>query len=246
MIPKVIHYCWFGRGAKPKAVQKYIDGFHRLELDGYKIIEWNEDNYALDKNDYLLNAYKLKKWAHVSDFVRLDVLYNYGGIYLDTDVEIINGFSGLLDSDLFMGFMWECNLGTAVIGVSKGNEIIKGLRDKYINEEISLASPNNDLFTSYFLSDVPGFKVNGKEQSLQGNIKIYDKCMFEHPSFLKRKNRTIHHFSQSWKNTNKFKSKVKGIIISLIGLYVYRKYICKKSLHMSPFYEQYKNDIRNK
>ncbi|WP_421670517.1 glycosyltransferase family 32 protein [Rahnella sp. EDr1-12] len=246
MIPKVIHYCWFGRAKKPKSVQKYIDAFHRLKPEGYEIIEWNEESYPLEGNTYLLNAYKQKKWAHVSDFVRLDVLYNYGGIYLDTDIEIVGGFEDLLNLNLFMGFMWDCNLGTAVIGVAKGNPIIQNLREKYLKEEISLSSPNNDLFTRYFLSSVSGFKLNGKEQVLPGNIKIFEKCVFEHPSLFKRKNKTIHHFSQSWKKTNKFKSRLKGMVVSVMGLYLYRKYICKKSLRISPFYERYKHDLSTK
>lgn len=244
MIPKIIHYCWFGRADKPQKVKKYIEGFHRLEMQGYKIIEWNEDCYDVKCNAYLSNAYDQNKWAHVSDFVRLDVLYQYGGIYLDTDVEIVDSFDELLNLNLFMGFMWDCNLGTAVIGVSRGNVIIKDLRDKYLNENISLSSPNNDLFTRYFINHIDDFKLNGKCQYLSNNIKIFDKCVFEHPSFLKKTNKTIHHFSQSWKNNNKFKSKVKRLVISSVGLYLYRKYICKKSLKISPFYERYKSDLR--
>jgi hypothetical protein len=246
VIPKVIHYCWFGRAEKPKSVQKYLAAFHQLEYDGYKIIEWNEDNFDLTSNSYIRNAYGQKKWAHVSDFVRLDVLYNYGGIYLDTDIEIVSGFEDLLDLDFFIGFMWDCNLGTAVIGACQGNGIINELLSKYLNEEISLTSPNNDLFTRYFLEALPDFKLNGREQLLTGNIRILNKCVFEHPSLFKRKNRTIHHFSQSWKKNNKLKSKIKKFVIYIIGLYIYRKYICRKSLRMSPFYERYKIDLKAK
>lgn len=242
MIPKIIHYCWFGCAEKPEKIKRYIEGFHKLESVGFKIIEWNEENYNIRGNNYLIKAYDKKKWAHVSDFVRLDVLYKYGGIYLDTDVEIISDFESLLSLNLFMGFMWDCNLGTAVIGASKENDLIYGLKNKYNISDISLTSPNNDLFTNYFMLNAPGFKLNGKEQMLDNGIKIFEKNVFEHPSLFKRKNITIHHFSQSWKNGSKVKMSIKKVLISLIGLYIYRRYICMKSLKLSPFYENYKRE----
>ena len=84
-IPKTIHYCWFGRGEKPEIVKKCIDTW-KDKLSDYKIIEWNEDNFDINQNDYVKEAYKAKKFAFVSDYVRVYALYNYGGIYLDTDV----------------------------------------------------------------------------------------------------------------------------------------------------------------
>ena len=102
-IPKTIHYCWFGRGEKPEIVKKCIDTW-KDKLSDYEIIEWNEDNFDINQNDYVKEAYKAKKFAFVSDYVRVYALYNYGGIYLDTDVEVFKSFDDVLDNESFWGF----------------------------------------------------------------------------------------------------------------------------------------------
>ena len=89
-IPKVIHYCWFGKGEMPKIAQKCIKSWKKYCPD-YEIVCWNETNYSLDKKcAYVQEAFEEKKWAFVSDYARLDIVYSYGGIYLDTDVELIS------------------------------------------------------------------------------------------------------------------------------------------------------------
>ena len=91
MIPKVIHYCWFGHSPKPALFQRCIASWKKYCPD-YEIIEWNEDNFDISQNDYAREAYEEKKWAFVTDYARLWIVYNHGGIYLDTDVEIIKEF----------------------------------------------------------------------------------------------------------------------------------------------------------
>lgn len=103
MIPKVIHYCWFGKKPKPKDVLNCIKSWKKY-LPDYEIKEWNEDNYDVYKCQYMADAYKENKWAFVSDYCRLDVVYNYGGVYFDTDVEVIKSFNSLLKENLFCGF----------------------------------------------------------------------------------------------------------------------------------------------
>ena len=97
MIPKVIHYCWFGGGKKPKLAKKCISSW-KTYCPGYKLIEWNESNYDLSSApQFVREAAEAKKWAFVSDYVRLQVVYQYGGIYLDTDVELLRNIDFLLD-----------------------------------------------------------------------------------------------------------------------------------------------------
>ena len=103
MIPKVIHYCWFGNNPKPKMVKKCINSWKKYCSD-YEIIEWNENNFDVNYCDYVKEAYEAKKWAFVSDFARLWIIYNCGGIYLDTDVEIIRNLDELLNDKAFFGF----------------------------------------------------------------------------------------------------------------------------------------------
>lgn len=103
MIPKIIHYCWFGKNPKPKDVLKCIESWKKY-LPDYEIKEWNESNYDVCKCQYMADAYKEKKWAFVSDYCRIDVVNRYGGIYLDTDVEVIKSFDPLLDYKFFCGY----------------------------------------------------------------------------------------------------------------------------------------------
>ncbi|MBR6951287.1 MAG: glycosyl transferase [Oscillospiraceae bacterium] len=100
MIPKIIHYCWFGRKPLPKTAEKCIASWRRF-LPDYEIREWNEDNYDVSKLPYLRQAYAEKKYAYVSDYVRYDVLYQYGGLYFDTDVEIIKGLDDIISEGPF-------------------------------------------------------------------------------------------------------------------------------------------------
>lgn len=99
---KTIHYCWFGRNPLPKSAIKCIDSWRKYFPD-YEIKEWNEDNYDVYKIPYTKQAYEAKKYAFVSDFARFDILYQYGGIYFDTDVEVIKPFDDILKNGSFMG-----------------------------------------------------------------------------------------------------------------------------------------------
>ena len=103
MIPKKIHYFWVGGNPKPESVLLCIESWRKYCPD-YEIIEWNESNYDFSANEYMSQAYKAKKWAFVTDFARLDVIYRLGGIYLDTDVELIRSLDALLSRKMFLGF----------------------------------------------------------------------------------------------------------------------------------------------
>lgn len=103
MIPKKIHYCWFGRGEKPKLAKKCIESWKKYCPD-YEIIEWNEDNFDVNINGYTKMCYENKKWAFLSDYVRLLVVYQNGGLYFDTDVELVRSPDFLLENEAFFGF----------------------------------------------------------------------------------------------------------------------------------------------
>ena len=101
-IPKKIHYCWFGRNPLPKTALKCIQSWKKYFPD-YEIIQWNEDNYDVNKIKYIREAHQAKKYAFVSDYARFDILYHEGGIYFDTDVEVIKSFDDILQNGAFMG-----------------------------------------------------------------------------------------------------------------------------------------------
>lgn len=123
MIPKIIHYCWYGNKEKPVKFQRYMDTWKKI--GGDEVIEWNETNCDLRCNSYIRKAVENKNWAFVSDYFRLRALYEFGGIYLDTDVEIYKSFDDLLSKKGFVGYMHDALIGTAVLGFEKKNLFIK-------------------------------------------------------------------------------------------------------------------------
>lgn len=132
MIPKTIHYCWFGRNPLPELAKKCIKSWKKYCPD-YEIIEWNEDNYDISVAPlYVRQAYEAKKWAFVTDYVRLQVVFEHGGIYLDTDVELVKSPNGLLKEKAFFGFEYGVYIATGLgFGAVKGSRILKRLMDDY-------------------------------------------------------------------------------------------------------------------
>lgn len=169
MIPKIIHYCWFGRGEMPQQAKECIASWHRFMPDwGYKL--WNEDNFDINQNTYTKEAYEAKKFAFVSDHVRLCVLEREGGIYLDTDVEVFKSFENILDYHAFAGFEGSKHLpiGTCVMASEAHghwiSEMLGFYRDRHFkNTDGSFDMTTNVQFISTKMCE-NGFIQNGKEQ----------------------------------------------------------------------------------
>ena len=119
MIPKKIHYCWFGRGEKPELAKKCIKSW-KIYCPNYEIIEWNEENFDINSNQYLKEAYENKKYAFVTDYVRLFVLYTQGGIYMDTDVEVIKPLDEYLHHEAVSGFENTTQIPTGLMACREG------------------------------------------------------------------------------------------------------------------------------
>lgn len=207
VIPKVIHYCWFGRNPIPDQHKRWMESWHRLCPD-YEIKEWNEDNYDIGKNRYMLQAYRSQKWGFVPDYARLDIIYQHGGIYLDTDIELVASIDDLLYQDGFIGFESEsfvnCGMG---FGAIKGLEIIKEMRDDYIgrcffNEDGTLNLLSSPCIQTQFLKG-RGLKDNGEYQIVD-HLTVYPEKVFGGKNLATRKidifpyTKSIHHFSGSW------------------------------------------------
>lgn len=207
LIPKVIHYCWFGGGDIPDKYKAWMESWEKYCPD-YKIQRWDESNYDITKNKYMLQAYENKKWGFVPDYARLDIIYNHGGIYLDTDVELISNFDELLYQKGFAGFETEqyVNLGSGFGAVPRLN-IIKEMLDYYedksfINDDGSLnmiASPR--LQTGVLLEH--GLKQDGEYQVVD-EMTIFPEKMFCGKNerlrriLLKPYSKSIHHYDGSW------------------------------------------------
>lgn len=175
MIPKIIHYCWFGNNEKPELVLRCIESWKK-QLPDWEIIEWNESNWDVRNFEFTKKAYENKKYAFISDVARLDVLYRYGGVYLDTDVEILkmNPFDRFLQLDAFFSFENERNVNTGqCFGSMRRVNLINSLMADYYTKEYS--NKINDNINTYVnhktFSDY-GLKWTGKNQVINNIMFI--------------------------------------------------------------------------
>lgn len=144
-IPKKIHYCWFGRGQMPDSAKKYIESWKKFCPD-YEIKEWNEDNFDINSNKYVKQAYEARKYAFVTDYVRLYALYNEGGIYMDTDVEVLKPLDRFLEHKAFSSFENNDSIPTGLMASEKNGEWVKELLDEY--KDLSFIKENGELDTT--------------------------------------------------------------------------------------------------
>lgn len=226
-IPKIIHYCWFGKKEKPEIVRKCINSWENI-LSDYEIIEWNEDNFDINCNQYVKEAYENRKFAFVSDYVRVYVLYNYGGIYLDTDVEVFKDFNPLLSNTSFWGFEEKNFIATSTIGAQKNNKFIKKFLDSYNNKTFikndgSIDTLTNVAMVSEMVKNI-GVELNGKLQDIKEVGTFYPQEYFSPYDYIncysKKNNNTyaMHHFYKSWIPYNvKLKVYIKKFIANIIG-----------------------------
>lgn len=198
MIPKVIHYCWFGGNEKDELVTKCIESWKKFCPD-CEIIEWNESNFDVDINDYVNEAYSEKRWAFVSDFARLWIVYNYGGIYLDTDVEIIKNIDSVFNNDCFFCYEDDKYIATGLgFGSIKGNVVIKKLMDDYENIHFKLDNGKLDLLPC------PQRNTKVLNEIDKSLYQVYSKEYFCPIDYLTKKinitNNTmaIHWYGQTW------------------------------------------------
>lgn len=212
MIPKVIHYCWFGGNPLPKSAKKCISSWKKY-LPDYEIKEWNESNFDVNSIPYTEDAYKAKKYAFVSDYARFKILHEHGGVYFDTDVEAIAGMADILEQGSFMA--WETPSGNGVYKIAPGlglaakpqeelySEILSGFENlNYYNadgtrNEYSMIPLVTDILQAH------GMKPDGSLQVVCDTTLYPDDyfCpMNALTGIITRtpNTRTIHHYSMSW------------------------------------------------
>ena len=147
MIPKKIHYCWFGWNPKPALFQRCIASWKKYCPD-YEIIEWNEENFDLNCCDYVREAYDAKKWAFVTDYARLKIVHDQGGIYLDTDVEVVRSLDDLLGDDAFFGLEDTGSIATGLgFGAEAGNPVVEAMLQDYDGVHFRKPDGSYDLTT---------------------------------------------------------------------------------------------------
>lgn len=207
-IPKTIHYCWFGGKMIPEQYRKWMESWKRLCPD-YEIVEWNESNYDVHKSKYISQAYEQKKWAFVSDYARIDIINEYGGVYLDTDVELIKNIDELLKNNAFCGF--ESNRYVAYglgFGSKKNNLILDEIKHYYDTVGFILDDGRlNQVTCPVVQTEIMkkhGLECNGEFQIVDG-MTVYPSrilCGMSPHSFRIERNPVytyaIHHFEGSW------------------------------------------------
>lgn len=227
MIPKKIHYCWFGKGEMPKLAPKCINSWKKYCPD-YEIIEWNEDNFDINCCTYVKEAYENKKYAFVTDYVRLFVMYTYGGIYMDTDVEVTRNLDEFLEHKGFSGFESEVHIPTGIMAGEKGFPLFKELLKYYDNKSFVDRDGKFDMTTNVItitsMLSEKGFIPNGKFQIVDG-FALYPRdyfCPLDDATgvLYKSKNTaTIHWFNKSWVSQKiRLRSKITRIIHRLFGV----------------------------
>jgi mannosyltransferase OCH1-like enzyme len=217
-IPKTIHYCWFGNKAKPQVVVDCINRWKNI-LPDYNIIEWNERNTNL-KHPFVRRAYRQKKWAFVSDYVRFSMLYKFGGIYLDTDMLMVKSLDEFLDNKCFLGAEDENYINAGIIGTEKKHYFIKQCLIKY--EDIKMKNETDwsqvtvpKIITKVF-RECYNFNSLFTDKIEIQNIVIYPpsyfyplslkdrKDIFNYKDYLTSDSHAVHLWNASWIEPNEF------------------------------------------
>ena len=244
MVPKIIHYCWFGGNDLPQSAKMCIESWKKYCPD-YQIIEHNEKNYDITKNQYMKEAYEARKWAFVSDFARLDILYQEGGIYLDTDVELLKPLDSFLNCKGFMGFEDKKKVASGLgMGAEKGSEIVRRLLDDYENIHFVDEQGKFDLTpcpdrNTKTLCEI-GLIPDGNRQCINGGFEIYPRQVFSPKEStsgrLKHKTEetvSIHHYDASWETKDfHIKKKINYIFGGRIGSLINKMLITCKILEV--------------
>ncbi|MCO4638274.1 Polysaccharide biosynthesis protein CpsM(V) [Streptococcus infantarius subsp. infantarius] len=219
MIPKKIHYCWFGGNPLPDSVKNCINSWKKF-CPNYEIIEWNESNYNVHKIPYISEAYKNKKYAFVSDYARLDIIYNEGGFYLDTDVELLKALDDLTSEHCYMGMEQVGRVNTGLgFGAEKGHPFIKENMQQYEDSSFNckLLETCVDITTNLLLSK--GLLVENSYQRI-GDVSVYPTdffCPFNMQTQeigITKNTYSIHHYDATWYGTG-INAKMKKIFLPI-------------------------------
>ncbi|WP_317437540.1 glycosyltransferase [Thomasclavelia spiroformis] len=232
MIPKIIHYCWFGRNEKPEKIQKCIESW-KIHLSDYQIIEWNEDNFDYNLLTYTKDAYNAKKYAFVSDVARVKALYEMGGIYLDTDVMVYQNFDSILKHNCVLGFEMSNYIATSFMACVPKHYLMKDFYKLYLDlqfydENGNIISGTNVSKLTNMLAD-KGLIKNNKLQQID-DIIIYPTDYFSPYNYAweysSKNDKKIceHMFYVSWMSKRQqIKKKIKKLVRLTINKLNYRR-----------------------
>ncbi len=213
MIPKKIHYCWFGKNTKSELAEHCIASWKAMHPD-FEIIEWNEENSPLEDNAYVKDAFLQGKWAFVSDYVRSKVMYEHGGIYMDTDMELKLPLTEFLNERAVCGFEVKGVPYSAFWMAEPKHKIAKDFVAYYDAQEKFVERINTDIFSEMLEKEYGADRMKDEIQHLKHGVTLYPSVYFSQD--LPR-NYVAHHFNGSWfggdeKNTHKNMVNVYGLL----------------------------------
>lgn len=244
MIPKIIHLCWLSGDAYPPKIQKCINSWKKI-LPDYEIMLWDTNRFDLNSSIWVKQAFEKKKYAFAADYIRFFALYQYGGIYLDSDVEVLKSFDDLLDLPYFAGAEKAGTIEAAILGSEKGTDWIKCCLDYYQNREFIKKDGTFDIRKLPEIMDVEIKKLKPihnltleevksiKRMDFNKRILVLPDCYFSPKIFDSRKvlitpeTYAIHHYQNSWFSPKaKIYYRTRGTMIRIFGYKFIRKIEC--------------------
>ncbi len=240
MIPKIIHYCWFGNGTMPELALKCIESWRKYLYD-YEFKLWDENRFDINSVPYVKEAYEARKFAFVTDYVRLYALYHEGGVYMDTDVEVLKPLDDLLHLSAFSGYEGNkfTNFPTGLMASAAGGIWVKEQLDYYADRHFLLPDASLDMTTNTVtisrIMQNNGFELTGEYQIYKNDMHCFPNdyfCPKTSTGVLKITNNSycIHHFAGSW-HTPTFKQKIKNVFFrKIVGVNLTDKLIRFKRL----------------
>lgn len=213
-IPHKIHFVWFGGSPRAASMEAVIAGWHRL-MPGFEVIEWNESNFDVGQHPWLKRMHAQGRYAFASDFARLRILRDHGGVYLDTDVVMKRSIAPFFKERCFWGFEYDSFLSTCIIGSVPGHPLIADMLRMYDTLEEPVV--NNTLVTQYFLDHFPDFHLDNREQVVAGDVRVFPKENFVIPSWDRRRNFSVHTADNHWKEGRRGGSILARMVRGAIG-----------------------------
>lgn len=243
MIPKIIHACWLGSAEMPQVYKNYIEGWKKLNPD-FEVKVWTDNDFEeyYDDSLFVRDCLEKKKYGFLADYFRFTVLYKFGGIYIDTDVEMLKPISEFLNCKMFMGYIFDTSIGTAMIGTEPNNPIIKDWLEILLSDydKLHTFTVSNDWITKYFIDNFKDFRLSGKRQSLECGIELYPKDYFERykiTSNRKPGGYAEHHCAGSWSDEKA--SLPKLILKKVLPRKIISYFGHKKCIKKTPYYKVY-------
>lgn len=247
-IPHIVHYCWYGGNSMNHILRKCVESFPKIFSVEGKIMKWDESNTPLDNSDYVHFLFNEKKWGFFSDYLRLKALYEFGGIYLDTDILIKKAIpDSFYQADLIFGYAYDDVVGTAFIMVKPHHPFIKYLLNEFESFQLGKLFVSNEYFTEDLMSYYPNFRIDGKFREFAPNCFIYPRWYFDSVSYH-RLGYTIHEGMGSWhRGTSVYEClrpmvKLCRFYIKPFGVW-YANRVNRKMVAQSSNFELYKKNI---